>query len=47
MEVNQATNIILDIATMQFTGTVHVAGPRMSVFDFQRQGVKVLGLPVD
>lgn len=47
LEVNQAASIILDIATMQFTGTVHVAGPRMSVFDFQRQGVKALGLPVD
>ncbi len=47
LEVNQAAGIILDIATMQFTDTVHVAGPRMSVFDFQRQGVQALGLPVD
>lgn len=47
LEVNQAAEIILDIAIMHFTGTVHVAGPRMSVFSFQRQGVKALGLPVD
>ena len=47
LEVNQAASIILDIASSQFTGTVHVAGPRMSVFDFQRQGAQALGLPVD
>ena len=41
LEVNQAASIILDIATMHFTGTVHVAGPRMSVFDFQRQGARL------
>lgn len=47
LEVNQTASIILDIATTEFIGTVQVAGPRMSVFDFQRQGAQALGLPVD
>ena len=47
LEVNQTASIILDIAASQFIGTIHVAGPRMSVFDFQRQGAQALDLPVE
>lgn len=46
LEVNQAANVILEAAAMQFVGTLHVAGPRLSVFDFQRKGMQALGVPI-
>ncbi len=46
LEANEAAAIILDIEAMQFAGTVHVAGPRMSVFDFRCQAMRALGLPI-
>ena len=46
IEVNQAARLILRLAKVPFVGTVHVAGPRMSVFDFHRDAMIALGVPV-
>ncbi len=44
LEVNEAAAIILEIEILRFTGTVHVAGHRMSVFDFHREAMQALGV---
>ncbi len=46
LEINEAAAIILKIEAMRFTGTVHVAGHRMSVFDFHRDAMQALGIHI-
>jgi len=38
---------VISIAQMSFTGTLHVAGQRMSVCDFHRTGMEMLGVTTE
>jgi len=38
---------VISIAQMSFTGTLHVAGQRMSVSDFHRTGMEMLGVSTE
>ena len=46
LSYRQASEYILRIAYSGFIGTVHISGPRMSVYEFTLQGMKSLGLPL-
>ena len=45
--VHQVANAVLDLARLNYNGIVHVAGERLSVFDFQYQAMKALNVDVD
>ena len=42
--VGQLAQAIVDLAASDFTGTLHVAGERMSVYDFYQQAMTALGV---
>ena len=42
--VKQLAQAVVDVATSQFTGVLHVAGERMSVYDFYQQAMTTLGM---
>lgn len=43
MAVGQTADAVCKLALSDVSGAVHVAGPRMSVYEFQRQALAVLG----
>lgn len=47
MNVNQVAEAIIKLSLSDHSGIVHVAGPRMSVFDFIRKGMEVLNVETD
>ena len=42
--VKQLSRAVVDVAASTFTGTLHVAGGRMSVYDFYLQAMTTLGV---
>ena len=42
--VGQLARAVVDLAVSDFTGTLHVAGERMSVYDFYQQAMTALGV---
>lgn len=44
MEVNQTTEAIINLSFSDYSGIVHVAGKRTSVYDFMRENMEVLGV---
>ena len=42
--VKQLSRAVVDVAASTFTGTLHVAGERMSVYDFYLQAMTTLGV---
>jgi dTDP-4-dehydrorhamnose reductase len=47
MHVRQVAAISVQLAISEFKGIVHVAGPRMSVADFVKEGLEAMELPTD
>jgi dTDP-4-dehydrorhamnose reductase len=47
MEVNQVAQGVASLALSQYIGLMHVAGPRMSVYDFYREAMEALGVSTD
>ena len=45
--VKQVAEAVVDFSASDFTGVVHVAGERMSVFDFYYRAMKTLGVSAD
>lgn len=45
MGIQQFAGAVENLATTDFIGTIHVAGYRTSVLDFQRRGMAALGVP--
>lgn len=45
LSYKQASEAIVKIAESKFIGTVHVSGPKMSVYDFTKEGMEALGIP--
>lgn len=46
MEVNQVAKVIALLTCSTYVGIVHVAGEAMSVYDFYRQAMSSLGIPL-
>lgn len=44
LEVGQMADVVCALALSDFVGTVHAGGPRMSVYQFQREALAALGL---
>ncbi|HMB42622.1 MAG TPA: sugar nucleotide-binding protein [Luteimonas sp.] len=44
LEVAQAAEAVSALALSDFVGTVHAGGPRMSVYQFQREALAALGM---
>lgn len=47
MEVNQVAEMITLLACSKYVGIVHVAGEAMSVYDFYREAMSSLGIPLE
>ena len=47
MEVNQVALAITLLACSKYTGIVHVAGAAMSIYDFYREAMNSLGIPIE
>jgi dTDP-4-dehydrorhamnose reductase len=47
MNVNRVAEGIIKLAFSDYIGIVHVAGPRMSVFDFIREGMEAMNVETD
>lgn len=47
LSYRQASEAITALAFSRYIGTVHIAGPRMSVYDFTRQGMEALGVSTE
>lgn len=47
MCVEQTARIILELALSKYIGIVHVAGERMSVYDFIKESMEALGVSVE
>ncbi|ELZ85905.1 carbohydrate reductase-like protein [Haloferax elongans ATCC BAA-1513] len=47
VEVNQLAAILSRVCTGGFQGTLHVGGPRMSVFEFHRRAASAFGVSPD
>jgi dTDP-4-dehydrorhamnose reductase len=47
MEVNQVAQVITLLARSTYVGIVHVAGAAMSVYDFSREAMSSLGIPLE
>lgn len=45
LSVGEVAEVISRLAISDFVGVVHAAGPRMSVYDFCKEGLEGLGLP--
>lgn len=45
LSYKQASEAIVKAAESEFVGTMHVGGPRMSVYDFTKEGMEALGIP--
>lgn len=45
--VSQVAQAVLDMAELKYTGVVHVAGERLSVYEFQRLAMETLGINKD
>ena len=46
MEVGLAAEAVAELALADYTGTVHISGARTSIYDFYRDAMSVLGVPV-
>ena len=47
LEVNEAAAYLLTVHGLDFTGTIHIAGPRISVFDFYKDALTKMGVQTD
>jgi len=47
LHVCQAAEAIVKLGFSDFVGIIHIAGPRMSVFDFTQRGLRALGCSTD
>ena len=47
LSYRQAAEAITALAFSRYIGTVHIGGPRMSVYDFTKAGMEALGLSTD
>lgn len=47
LSYKQASQTITKLALSNYIGTVHVCGKRMSVYDFTKEGMKALYLPIE
>lgn len=47
MHVNQTAQIIIDLVMSNYNGIVHVAGDRMSIYDFILREMKYLGVSIE
>lgn len=47
MEVNQVAQAITLLANSKYIGIVHVAGSAMSIYDFYRDAMNSLGVPIE
>lgn len=47
LSYKQASDAIRKIALSEFSGTVHVCGPRMSVYEFTKEGMEALGISTE
>jgi len=47
LSYKQASEAIVKIAESDFIGTVHVCGPRTSVYDFAKEGMEALHIPTE
>lgn len=46
LSYRQAAEIIVILSLGEYVGTVHISGERMSVYDFTREGMMALDIPV-
>lgn len=47
LSYKQASEYIVKVSLSDFVGTVHISGPRMSIYDFTKKGMEILGMPTD
>lgn len=45
LSYSQASESIVKLSQSDFVGTLHISGPRMSIYDFTKEGMEALGIP--